>query len=89
MDAGSNNASPPTVTLADIEDARRRLIGVIRPTPARFADALSRALGRPVILKPEHLQRTGTIESHDWNPGWALSQLRRAIMPRAWLWLRR
>jgi threonine dehydratase len=60
-DLGSE-ATPPSVTLADIEEARRRLVGVIRPTPARFADALSRALGRPVILKPEHLQRAGSFK---------------------------
>ncbi len=56
------DAMQPQVTLADIEDARRKLLGVIRPTPARFADALSRALGRPVILKPEHLQRAGSFK---------------------------
>ncbi len=50
------------ITLADIDDARARLTGVILPTPVRPSPALSRLAGRPVLLKPEHLQRTGSFK---------------------------
>jgi len=50
------------VTREDIEDARRRIASVIRPTPALVSDSLSRLAGRPVVLKPEHLQRTGSFK---------------------------
>ena len=49
--------NPAPITHADVLDARRRLDGVIRRTPTRLADAVSRALGRPVYLKPEHLHK--------------------------------
>ena len=55
-----NNPAP--ITYDDVLDARRRLDGVIRKTPTRLADAVSRALGRPVYLKPEHLQRAGSFK---------------------------
>ena len=55
-----NDAFP--ITHDDVLDARRRLDGVIRTTPTRLADAVSRALGRPVYLKPEHLQRAGSFK---------------------------
>lgn len=50
------------ITLADIEDARSRLAGVLQATPVRPSPALSRLAGRPVLLKPEHLQRTGSFK---------------------------
>jgi threonine dehydratase len=50
------------VTVEDIEEARRRIAGVIRPTPVDRSDNLSRLAGRPVVLKPEHLQRTGSFK---------------------------
>ena len=50
------------VTIDDIEAARERLRDVLRPTPTRFADAISRAIGRPVAIKPEHLQRAGSFK---------------------------
>lgn len=50
------------VSLRAIEEARVRLRSVIRPTPARLADALSRAVGRPIVLKPEHTQRAGSFK---------------------------
>jgi threonine dehydratase len=50
------------VTIADIEDAARRLEGVLRPTTTRRADALSRALGTDVWIKPEHVQRAGSFK---------------------------
>lgn len=52
----------PLVTLADIEDAAGRIAGVIRPTPVDRSDNLSALCGRRVILKPEHLQRTGSFK---------------------------
>ena len=50
------------MTHGDIVAARGRLTGVIRPTPCRLADAISRAVGRTVILKPEHIQRVGSFK---------------------------
>jgi threonine dehydratase len=50
------------VTLEDVREARRRVDGVIRRTPVDRSDSLSRLLGRPVLLKPEHLQRTGSFK---------------------------
>ena len=47
------------VTADDLEDARRRVSGVIRATPVEPSDTLSRLAGRQVLLKPEHRQRTG------------------------------
>lgn len=53
---------PAPITYDDVLDARDRLEGVVRTTPTRLADAVCRALGRPVYLKPEHLQRTGSFK---------------------------
>ncbi|MDA8062968.1 MAG: threonine ammonia-lyase [Actinomycetota bacterium] len=50
------------ISVEDIEAARRRLAGVILPTPLRPSAALTRLAGRPVLLKPEHLQRTGSFK---------------------------
>src|SRR5256885_655967 len=50
------------ITLDDVRDARRRIAGITRPTPVDRSDSLSRRLGRQVILKPEHLQRTGSFK---------------------------
>ena len=46
----------------DIEAAARLLEGVIRPTPTLLADSLSRRVGRPVWLKHEEQQRTGSFK---------------------------
>ncbi|GAC1314830.1 MAG: threonine ammonia-lyase [Acidimicrobiales bacterium] len=53
---------PRMVGLADLEDARRRIAGVVRPTPVDRSANLTKRCGRPVILKPEHLQRTGSFK---------------------------
>lgn len=53
---------PPLVGLADLEDARNRIARVVRPTPVDRSANLSRRCGRPVILKPEHFQRTGSFK---------------------------
>ena len=52
----------PLVTLDDVKGAAERLDGVIRPTPIDRSDTLSRLTGRPILLKPEHLQRTGSFK---------------------------
>ena len=49
-------------TLADIEDARRRLAGVAHVTPVYPSETFSRLTGREVFLKAENLQRTGAFK---------------------------
>jgi threonine dehydratase len=50
------------IGLRDIEEARDRVKPVIRATPIDHSDSLSRLTGRPVILKPEYRQRTGSFK---------------------------
>ncbi|HET9061545.1 MAG TPA: threonine/serine dehydratase, partial [Acidimicrobiales bacterium] len=50
------------VTPDDVRLAARRLQGVIRPTPTALSSQLSERAGRPVYIKPEHLQRTGSFK---------------------------
>lgn len=50
------------VGIEEIRAARERLRPVLRPTPTYASDHLERMLGRPVRLKPEHLQRTGSFK---------------------------
>ena len=49
-------------TLADIEEARRRLAGIARETPVYPSETFSRRTGRDVLLKAENLQRTGAFK---------------------------
>jgi threonine dehydratase len=49
-------------TLADIEEARRRLAGVARATPVYSSETFSSRAGRDVWLKAENLQRTGAFK---------------------------
>jgi threonine dehydratase len=49
-------------TLADIEEARRRLVGIARETPVYGSETFSRRTGRDVWLKAENLQRTGAFK---------------------------
>jgi threonine dehydratase len=49
-------------TLADIEEARRRLDGVARVTPVYSSETFSRLAERRVWLKAETLQRTGAFK---------------------------
>jgi threonine dehydratase len=49
-------------TLADIESARERIRGLARVTPVYSSETLSRRSGRPVVLKAENLQRTGSFK---------------------------
>ena len=48
--------------LADIEAARGRLAGVARVTPLFASETFTRLSGRPVFLKAENLQRTGSFK---------------------------
>ncbi len=50
------------VTLEQIQAARQRVHSVLRPTPVEHSDTLSRLTGRPVLLKPEYRQRTGSFK---------------------------
>jgi threonine dehydratase len=45
-----------------IEEARRRLAGVIRATPLIGSETLDRIVGAHVLLKPENLQKTGSFK---------------------------
>ena len=49
-------------TLSEFEEAARGLAGVISHTPTLPSRALSDALGSPVVLKMENLQRTGSFK---------------------------
>ncbi len=49
-------------TLAEIQEARKRLHGVARETPVLSSETLGRLSGRPVWLKAENLQRTGSFK---------------------------
>jgi threonine dehydratase len=48
--------------LPEIERARERLDGVARVTPLYPTETFSRLAGRPVFLKAENLQRTGSFK---------------------------
>jgi threonine dehydratase len=51
-----------TPTIADVEAARVRLADVARETPLYPSETFSRLTGRPVLLKAENLQRTGSFK---------------------------
>ncbi len=53
---------PTFPTLADVLAARRRIGGTVVRTPLRPSAALSARLGRPVYLKCEHGQITGSFK---------------------------
>lgn len=52
----------PIPTIADIQSARRRLAGVAVLTPLLGDPILSEQFGRPVFVKAETLQRTGSFK---------------------------
>src|SRR5687767_4699672 len=58
----SRNGKQPLVGLDDVERARATVASVLRPTVVDHSDSLSKLCGRPVLLKPEHLQRTGSFK---------------------------
>jgi threonine dehydratase len=49
-------------TVADIEAARERIAGLARRTSVYSSETLRRLSGRPVFLKAENLQRTGSFK---------------------------
>jgi threonine dehydratase len=49
-------------TVADVRAARERLAAVARQTPVYPSETFSRLAGRPVLLKAENLQRTGSFK---------------------------
>ncbi len=51
-----------TVSLTDIQDARRVLQSIINPTPTLFDEKLSAELGCKAYLKAECLQRAGSFK---------------------------
>jgi len=51
-----------TVTIDDIEQARRRLGEILKPTPLLRSATLDRMLEAQVYLKPENLQKTGSFK---------------------------
>ncbi len=53
---------PKLVSVDEVEAARRGLVSVVRPTPCEHSATLSGLVGRPVWLKPEHRQRTGSFK---------------------------
>jgi threonine dehydratase len=59
---GASEAEVPLVGLDDVTEAGRRVSGVRRRTPVDRSKTLSRIAGRPILLKPEHLQRTGSFK---------------------------
>jgi threonine dehydratase len=55
-------ATETAPTLAEIREAQRRLDGVARLTPVFSSETVGRLCGRPVWLKAENLQRTGSFK---------------------------
>ena len=49
-------------TIPEIEAARERLRGIARETPLYPTETFTRLSGRPVLLKAENLQRTGSFK---------------------------
>jgi threonine dehydratase len=47
---------------AELEQARERLAGIARVTPVAASETFTRLAGRPVHLKAENLQRTGSFK---------------------------
>lgn len=52
-----------TPTAADVEAARGRIAGLVRPTPLLESPALAGSAGAPVLLKLENLQVTGSFKA--------------------------
>src|ERR1700691_118965 len=50
------------IGIDEIEIARRRLAGIIKPTPLIRSATLHRMIGAQGFLKPENLQKTGSIK---------------------------
>jgi threonine dehydratase len=56
------NATPELISIADLEAAARVLAPVAVRTPLLPADVISDAVGAPVFIKPEMLQRGGAFK---------------------------
>lgn len=56
------DAGVVSVSLEDVQDARELLTAVAVPTPLIPSRVLSEAVGGPVLLKCENLQRTGSFK---------------------------
>ncbi|MGH7839220.1 MAG: threonine ammonia-lyase, partial [Candidatus Binataceae bacterium] len=50
------------LAFAEIEQARGRLQGILKPTPLIRSATLDRLIGAEVYLKPENLQKTGSFK---------------------------
>jgi threonine dehydratase len=55
--------APTAVSVAEVEDAARRIAGRVRETPLLPAGELSRRVGARVLLKAENLQVTGSFKA--------------------------
>ena len=62
VEARSRSTATQLVRLDEIEAARRQLAGVSRVTPVERPAGLAALCGRPVGLKAEHHQRTGSFK---------------------------
>ena len=63
MERFSSLATETAPTLADVEAARTRIAGKgVRTTPLYSTETFGRMIGRPVHLKAETLQRTGSFK---------------------------
>lgn len=51
-----------SLTVDDIEEARRRVAAIVKPTPLIRRETLCRTLDAEVWLKPENLQKTGSFK---------------------------
>src|SRR5580658_4096085 len=51
-----------SVAYADIEAARKRLDGIVKPTPIMTSTTLDQMIGARVLIKPENLQKTGSFK---------------------------
>jgi threonine dehydratase len=74
------NPATDIPTLDDIRDAAVRIRGVTVHTPLLRSEALDEAVGAPVWIKPETLQRTGSFKMRGaWN---RMSRIPEADRPR-------
>jgi threonine dehydratase len=62
VDEAYRGPIPDLVTLDDVLAARERIGDRLRRTPSWRAESLSRLCQRTVVLKAEHLQRTGSFK---------------------------
>ena len=67
------------ITLADVQAAAARIAGRVHRTPVLTSRLLDRELGCQVLLKAEHLQRTGSFKARGATSAlWALPAATRA-----------